>query len=248
MSRLSCEAASRTSEPASSVPSRRLKRSERRRSAPETIGPRRKPAIPAPSGSSSTMSACSFKASTALATATDSSQTPSRLSSFSASPIPTVLCGEIPNSARLSMSPAALLTPAGSTMSSPRLRTSWQSRPSRRISDRTVGSSAPEQASSTSPARQTIPALERASASRRSIGCAVVRVRAPFETTPPFSATIASTSPSMSGRTRRSSSRIRPVTSTTQTPASRTCRRESRTSTETAPASASVPSKSTAIA
>jgi hypothetical protein len=57
----------------------------------------------------------------AFATATAHSTILRKAWSFSASPTPTALCGDSPSDSSAAVSPVALLTPEGSTMTAPLL-------------------------------------------------------------------------------------------------------------------------------
>ncbi len=77
---------------------------------------------PAPWLLAVTASARCLSMGTALATAAETSQASRKAWSFSASPTPTTLCGDIFISASAAARPVALLTPEGSTITAPLLK------------------------------------------------------------------------------------------------------------------------------
>ncbi len=133
---------------------------------------------PAPRLPFVTMSAVSFTAGSAFATAAEHSHTFRNAWSFSASPTPTALCADSPISASAAARPVALFTPDGSTITAPLLKITCSSRPRSRMVSRTVFSCGSTVATMTCPVDSGTP--RGAASSANAGGGASTRTRVSF--------------------------------------------------------------------
>ena len=106
---------------------------------------------PAPRAPRITKSTCRLTTSSALSTAAEASHNFKNASSFSASPMPTVLWCDSPSLLSAACRPVALFTPVGSIITAPLLKMICSSRPRSRIVCSTVVSCGSQVATITSP-------------------------------------------------------------------------------------------------
>ncbi len=177
------------------------------------------------------------------ATATPTSAASSKAWSFSASPIASRLWPESRSAESASRSPVALLTAWGRIISRVRLNASTSGSSIARTISSTTAAAAAGVSTTHSPSTTAMPRLRSASAKAGGGGECSRRLRplAGKVTTAPFSATTASAKLRSPAARRRSAS-TRPVTSMIVTPAARVTPSASRTSADSTPSSAVVPS------
>ena len=199
---------------------------------------------PRAAGERVTKSARSRSAGTASATATAHSERARNAWSFSASPMPTMLCGDSSNDASAVSRPVPLVTPAGSSMSASLLNTSVRSTPVSRMAARAASANGASVATIALPTSRRTPRRRSASTSVGSGASPSVRIsrRSGKYTRAPFSATTASNIRSRSGQTDCRSGSMRPVTSRSLRPVARTRSSARAVGSATRFASAMVPS------